>query len=118
MLLQKIQGLMSLLEGHGDITMNRAASEAIPSAVRFARTLRQRRNATGLARQVQKLIGLEAKLIQYEQGERFIETVEAAAGREALDLVWRGPEWLPTLPEIREPQLWLARVRAAEPAAS
>jgi coenzyme F420 biosynthesis associated uncharacterized protein len=116
-LLQKIQGLMSLLEGHGDITMNRAAAEAIPSADRFARTLRQRRNATGIARHVQKLIGLEAKLIQYEQGERFIETVEAAGGRETLDLVWRGPEWLPTLPEIREPQLWLARVRAAELAA-
>jgi coenzyme F420 biosynthesis associated uncharacterized protein len=117
-LLQKIQGLMSLLEGHGDITMNRAAAEAIPSADRFARTLRQRRNATGVSRHVQKLIGLEAKLIQYEQGERFIEAVEAAAGRETLDLVWRGPEWLPTLPEIREPQLWLSRVRSAEPAAS
>src|SRR5206468_2275872 len=34
-LLQKIQGLMSLLEGHGDITMNRAAADAIPSADRF-----------------------------------------------------------------------------------
>src|SRR5438445_10489546 len=41
-----LQGLMSLLEGHGDITMDRAAADRIPSADRFARVLRQRRQET------------------------------------------------------------------------
>lgn len=116
-ILQKIQGLMSLLEGHGDITMNRAGEGRIPSAGRFAAVLHQRRQTTGVARQLQKLIGLEAKLIQYEQGERFINAVEEQHGREALDLVWRGPEFLPTLPEIRDPASWLARVGAPASAA-
>ena len=115
--LQKVQGLMSLLEGHGDVTMDRAGAARIPSAARFSRVLRDRRgNVSGPARLVQKLVGLEAKLKQYEMGERFIEAVEAEGGPALLEQAWRGPEWLPTLPEIRQPDAWMARVREAEPA--
>jgi coenzyme F420 biosynthesis associated uncharacterized protein len=113
--LQKIQGLMSLLEGHGDVTMDRAAQDRIPSADRFSRVLRERRNNTrGPGRFLQQLIGLEAKLKQYEQGEAFIHAVEAKGGRQTLDLVWTGPEALPTLDEIREPDRWLARMAPSE----
>jgi coenzyme F420 biosynthesis associated uncharacterized protein len=109
--LQQIQGLMSLLEGHGDVTMDRAGADRVPSADRFSRVLRERRGAVrGPARVLQQLVGLEAKLKQYEQGERFIAAVEAAGGPELLDRVWSGPEALPTLDEIREPGLWLARM--------
>ena len=75
--LDQVSGLMSLLEGHGDVTMDRAGDGLIPSAERFGRVLRQRRqSAQGFSRLLQQLIGLEAKLNQYEQGERFIEAVE------------------------------------------
>jgi coenzyme F420 biosynthesis associated uncharacterized protein len=114
--LQRLQGLMSLLEGHGDVTMDRAGRAYVPSADRFARVLRQRRQASGLTKVIQKLTGIEAKLLQYEQGERFIEAVERDGGPELLATVWRGSEWLPSLPEIRRPELWLDRVRAPEAA--
>ncbi|HEX7168159.1 MAG TPA: zinc-dependent metalloprotease [Acidimicrobiales bacterium] len=111
--LQQVQGLMSLLEGHGDVTMNRAAQGLVPNAERFHRTLHQRRNEVrGPAKVAQKLLGLDAKLRQYEQGERFIEAVERAGGRELFDRLWEGPENVPTLPEIRDPDRWIARVRA------
>jgi coenzyme F420 biosynthesis associated uncharacterized protein len=110
--LQQVQGMMSLLEGHGDVTMNRAGIGRVPSADRFHRTLHQRRNdVSGAARVLQKLIGLDAKMKQYEQGERFIAAVEAAGGRDAFDRIWESPENLPDLREIREPQEWLERVR-------
>src|SRR3954466_3829245 len=81
--LQQVQGLMSLLEGHGDITMDRAAGDRIPGAERFSRVLRERRQQQrGVAKALQKVIGLEAKLKQYEQGERFIREIEASGGRE------------------------------------
>ena len=116
--LQKVQGLMSLLEGHGDVTMDRAGAAQIPSAPRFSAVLRDRRTqASAPVRFVQRLVGLEAKLRQYEMGERFIEAVEAAGGPALLDQAWRGPDWLPTLAEIRQPPLWIARIREAEPAA-
>ncbi len=113
--MEKITGLMSLLEGHGDITMNRAAGDRIPSQDRFSRVLSQRRsNAPPITRFVQKLIGLEAKMNQYAQGEHFVLSVEAAGGRELFDRVWDAPEHLPTVTEIRDPDLWVARMR--EPA--
>jgi putative hydrolase len=113
--LQRVQGLMSLLEGHGDVTMDRAGAGRVPSAERFSRVLRQRRKSVSpLARQVQRLIGLEAKLKQYEEGERFIAAVELAGGPELLERAWRGPESLPTLAEIRDPSSWLSRVGVTE----
>jgi coenzyme F420 biosynthesis associated uncharacterized protein len=115
--LQQVQGLMSLLEGHGDVTMDRAGADRIPNAERFQRVLRQRRNAMSpLARQVQKLVGLEAKLKQYEQGERFIAAVEAVGGPALLDRAWERPEHLPSVQEIRQPQSWIDRV--SQPAAA
>ncbi|MGH9151677.1 MAG: zinc-dependent metalloprotease [Acidimicrobiales bacterium] len=113
-MLDRVAGLMSLLEGHGDVTMDRAGAHLVPSADRFGRVLRQRRaEARGASRLLRQLVGLEAKLKQYEQGERFIEAVEAEGGTELLDHVWRGPEWLPSLAEIRAPGTWIDRVRAA-----
>jgi uncharacterized protein (DUF2342 family) len=61
------------------------------------------------------VIGLEAKMNQYAQGEAFIEAVESAGGRRLLDTAWEGPDRLPSLAEIREPQRWIERV--ATPAA-
>ena len=111
--LQRIQALMSLLEGHGDVTMDRAGAAVIPDAARFSRVLRQRRTqAHGLSKLFQQLLGIEAKLRQYAEGERFIAAVEERAGTGVLDQAWRGPEWLPSLQEIRDPDAWLRRVEA------
>jgi coenzyme F420 biosynthesis associated uncharacterized protein len=111
--IQEIGGLMSLLEGHGDIVMDRAGSDRIPSAARFSNVLRERRRQRGVAKLLSVLIGLDAKLRQYEQGERFVEAVEAAGGRDLLDKVWEAPAWLPSWPEIRKPSEWIARAGAA-----
>lgn len=117
-LMEQIGGLMSLLEGHGDVTMDRAGADQIPNAVRFGQVLRQRRQqANPVIKLVQKLIGLEAKLKQYEQGERFIEAVEEVGGPDVIDRAWEDPTHLPTMSEIREPQAWLDRLGVVAPAA-
>ena len=48
--IQEIGGLMSLLEGHGDITMDRAGADRIPSAAWFSQVLKERRRQRGLAK--------------------------------------------------------------------
>jgi coenzyme F420 biosynthesis associated uncharacterized protein len=111
--IQQIGGLMSLLEGHGDVTMDRAGAALIPNAARFSQVLRERRRQRGVAKLVSTLIGLDAKLRQYEQGERFIEAVEDEGGPELLAKVWEGPQWLPSWPEIRQPADWIARTRTS-----
>lgn len=111
--MKKVAGLMSLLEGHGDIVMDRATRDRIPSQARFARVMTQRRqNASGMAKLIQRLTGIEAKLAQYEEGERFVRAVEEAGGRSLFDQVWSGPEALPTIDEIRQPEQWISRLRS------
>jgi coenzyme F420 biosynthesis associated uncharacterized protein len=110
--IRQIGGLMSLLEGHGDITMDRAGAERVPNAAAFSAALHERRRQRGAAKVISTLIGLDAKLRQYEQGERFIEAVEEAGGRDLLARVWQGPQWLPDWPEIRQPGRWIDRTAA------
>ncbi len=83
----------------------------IASQRRFARDAKR---ASPAARLMQQLIGMDAKLRQYEQGERFIEAVEASGGRELLAKVWVAPDNLPTLDEIREPAKWVARMNSPQ----
>jgi coenzyme F420 biosynthesis associated uncharacterized protein len=115
--IQEVGGMMSLLEGHGDITMDRAGSDRIPSAAHFSQVLRERRRQRGVGKILAVLIGLDAKLRQYEQGERFIEAVEQVGGPELLSRVWEGPEWLPSWSEIRTPTEWIDRATDVEPVA-
>ncbi|MEZ5371324.1 MAG: zinc-dependent metalloprotease [Microthrixaceae bacterium] len=108
--MDRLAGLMSLLEGHGDIVMNRAAGDLIPSSERFHEVLSARRNSGGPASVIQKLMGLEAKMRQYEEGERFIEAVEAAHGKAGLDRAFESPDSVPTLSDIRDVDAWMSRV--------
>jgi coenzyme F420 biosynthesis associated uncharacterized protein len=110
--IRQIGGMMSLLEGHGDVTMDRAGAELLPDAARFSSTLRERRRQRGFAKAIMVLIGLDAKMKQYEQGEQFIAAVEAAGGRQLMDRVWAGPDNLPSLDEIRDPAQWVRRMTA------
>jgi len=110
--LDKIAGMMSLLEGHGDITMDRAGLGIVTDADHFANTLRARRDsAKGFTRMFQRLVGLEAKLNQYAAGEAFIEHIEDnGGGKRTIDMAWESADSLPTILEIRDPQLWLDRL--------
>ena len=110
--LGRMGGLMALLEGHGDVTMNRAGASLVPSAERFSRVLQARRRQTNV---LQRLTGIAAKLDQYAAGERFIAAIEADGGPRAVDRCWTGPDALPTMEEIRDPQLWIDRSLAMTP---
>ncbi len=119
--LDKIGGMMSLLEGHGDVTMDRAGLGIVTDAEIFASTLRARRDsAKGVTRIVQRLVGLEAKINQYAAGEAFIAHIEErGGGPKVIDHAWENAESLPSLDEIKDPDLWLNRVMhvGSEPAA-
>ena len=118
--LRSIQGMMSLLEGHGDVTMDRAAARPDPERRRISRRscVPAVSRSSGLTKFFQQLIGLEAKLRQYADGERFVRAIESAGGPELLALAWQGPDNLPTAAEIQAPDRWASRVRglALEPA--
>lgn len=107
--IDRVQALMSLLEGHGHVIMDRIGARELVTQERMSAVLKARRRDARTA-MLMRLIGLEMKLRQYELGARFITTVERRAGWHALDAAWIGPEFLPTLDEINEPERWLARI--------
>lgn len=112
--LASVQALMSLLEGHGNAVMNQLGREHVAGQARMARVLQARRQSTGMAAFLQKLVGLESKMRQYEVGEAFVATIEREAGPRGIDAAWRGPEHLPTVDELSRPLDWLARVDGAQ----
>ena len=117
--LDQIMGMMSLLEGHGDVTMDRAGADHLSEIPRFRSVISHRRSQVGpLARLMRQMMGIEAKMNQYAAGERFIAAVEEAGGTEFLDKAWEGPECLPSMAEIRDPSLWIDRVSDVESADS
>src|SRR5206468_3708551 len=59
---------------------------------------------------LERLLGLELKLRQYQVGKRFCDTVAEREGVEALHRVFDGPESLPTWAELEDPDSWIARV--------
>ncbi len=109
-LLGRIQAFMSLLEGHGNYVMNALGREHVVGVERMERVLQARRNAGGVAGQINKALGLEMKLRQYEVGERFIAGVVERADFAALDAAFGEPDALPTLAEFQDPDAWLDRV--------
>ena len=109
--LDKLSGMMSLLEGHGDVTMDRAGADRLAEAPRFGRVLRARRSsARGMAKLLQRLVGIEAKLYQYQAGEMFISTVERLESVPFVERAWESPDCLPSMDEIRSPKLWIDRM--------
>jgi uncharacterized protein (DUF2342 family) len=71
---------------------------------------RRRANRSAPERVLSRLLGLDMKLRQYEEGRRFCDAVVAKHGIEGLNRVWEGPEALPNLVELRRPETWSARV--------
>jgi coenzyme F420 biosynthesis associated uncharacterized protein len=112
-IMDRLTGLMSLLEGHADVIMDRVGPEVVPSVAAIREKFTARRRAAGpIAKFVRRLIGLEMKLKQYAEGAEFVRAVIDEIGMAGLNTVWSSPDRLPTGVEIREPRLWLERVDA------
>ncbi len=111
--MDRVQALMSLLEGHGNAVMNHLGADLVAGQARMAHVLSARRNAGGITALLHRVMGLEMKMRQYEVGEAFVDAVTDLAGFRALDAAWAGPEQLPTLEELAAPAEWLARVARA-----
>ncbi len=110
-LVERMQAAMSLIEGHAEHTMDVIGEDFLPSLPRLRAAMNRRRSQKGLPWKVlERLLGLELKMRQYEAGRGFCDAVVEAGGPQALALAWRGPDSLPTAAEIEQPALWVARV--------
>lgn len=117
-LVERMQAVMSLIEGHAEHTMDAVGADVLPTLPRLRRAMTRRRDRSKIGqrglpwRVLERLLGLEMKLRQYEAGRRFCDAVVADGGPQALARVWSGPEQLPSAAELAEPAAWLARTGA------
>ena len=108
--LERVQAAMAVIEGHAEHVMDAVAPDLLPSLPKLREALdRRRRSQSVLSRLVGRLLGLELKLRQYEQGKRFCDAIVRDAGTEALRVVFTSPETLPTIKELDDPSAWIAR---------
>ncbi|MGN9792028.1 zinc-dependent metalloprotease [Streptomyces sp. OZ13] len=111
-ILGRLTAVMSLLEGHADFVMDGVGPAVVPSVAEIREKFQQRRarGASRLDLALRKLLGLDAKLRQYRDGERFVRAVVEEVGMEGFNRVWTSPNTLPTKAEIAKPADWVARV--------
>ena len=111
--LNDIQALMAVVEGHGNFVMDTVGEKVIPSFRQMRHIFQRRRQQQSFIQRVfAQAIGLEMKLRQYEVGQAFCERVAARGGVDALSHLWVDAAHFPSMDELREPDLWLTRVAA------
>jgi coenzyme F420 biosynthesis associated uncharacterized protein len=118
-LMARVQAAMAVIEGYSEHVMDEIAREAIPGHEKLRSAMdARRRSRSAPERILERLLGLDIKLRQYELGKRFCDGVVEAAGIEGLNRVWESPESLPTEAELEEPAAWLERLGPAPAAAA
>ena len=109
--IERVTGVMSLLEGHADVVMDGVGPEVIPTVADIRRKFTERRKGAGaLDRLLRRLLGLDQKMAQYRDGAVFVRAAVDKVGMEGFNAVWAEPANLPSQKEILDPALWIARV--------
>jgi putative hydrolase len=109
--MRQMQGTMSLIEGYSNLVMNELGDRLLPGFADLEDAYRKRSaNKSVLDQLIWKLTGLDLKLQQYKKGEAFARAVYHAHGMTALNLAWKGPDQMPRLEELADPERWYRRV--------
>jgi putative hydrolase len=107
--LGRIQAFMSAAEGYGDHVMRALGAELLPSYGRIEEAMRRYREGEAGDPVFERLLGVEMKREQYRAGRAFCDTVVSLTDEATLARMWDSAEAMPSLPEVAEPRLWLAR---------
>jgi coenzyme F420 biosynthesis associated uncharacterized protein len=110
-IVDRVTGVMSLLEGHADVVMDGVGPSVIPTVGDIRTRFNRRRKGVGtLDRVLRRLLGLDAKMAQYRDGAKFVREVVDKAGMAEFNAVWEHPDNLPSKAEIADPEAWVTRV--------
>ena len=117
-LMDSLQATMAMVEGHAEHVMDALAPELVADHENLRGAMdTRRRSRSAPERILQRLLGMDAKLRQYELGKAFCDAVAAEGGIELLNRAWQSPESLPDLAELQHPGTWAARTAPSSAAA-
>lgn len=107
--LRRVQAFMTAAEGYGDHVMHALGAQMLPSYARIDEAMRRYRETEQVDPVFERLLGIEVKREQYRLGRTFCDTVVELTDEATLARMWDSAEALPSMPELEEPRLWLAR---------
>jgi putative hydrolase len=107
--LGRIQAFMTAAEGYGDHVMHALGAQMLPTYARIDEAMRRYRETEQVDPVFERLLGIEVKREQYRLGRAFCDTVVELTDETTLARMWDSAEALPSMPELEEPRLWLAR---------
>jgi coenzyme F420 biosynthesis associated uncharacterized protein len=109
-LMDEVQAAMSVIEGYSEHVMDAIAAEFIPGHEELRAAMdRRRRSRSAPQRIIERLLGFDVKLRQYEHGKKWADAVASLAGIQGLNRVWVSPDALPSANELQHPARWLSR---------
>lgn len=113
--LERIQGVIVLLQAWADREVAEVAGDRLPNLGRIDEVIRRRRAEQGDGeRLLANLLGLDLQPDDASVGDRFIDEVQRARGLEGLRRALAHPENLPDTEELADPSSWLVRMASGE----
>ncbi|HTG47361.1 MAG TPA: zinc-dependent metalloprotease [Actinomycetota bacterium] len=107
--LGRIQAFMAAAEGYADHVMHAVGATLLSTFAQIDEAMRRHREDERADPVFERLLGVDMKREQYATGRAFCDAVVELTNESALARMWDGPDALPSLPELDEPRLWLAR---------
>lgn len=106
----RMQAVMCMVEGYSNHVMNAVGRDVLPRYDRISKAFARRQSQRSqLDTLIARLTGMSMKMEQYRLGEEFIDAIVATHGHDGAKQIWAGPEFLPTIEEIRDPARWIER---------
>jgi putative hydrolase len=107
--LGRIQAFMAAAEGYADHVMHTLGARLLATHAPIQEALKRHREDEATDPVFERLLGVDMKREQYAAGRRFCDTVVEQTDEATLARMWDSADAMPSLPEIDEPRLWLAR---------
>lgn len=108
--LGRIQAFMAASEGWADHVAAAIGEELLPNHSMIEEAVRRHREADAADPVFERLLGVEMRREQYVAGRVFCDRVSELTDEATLGRMWQDADTMPSLPEVDEPRLWLARV--------
>ncbi|MDQ4005187.1 MAG: zinc-dependent metalloprotease, partial [Actinomycetota bacterium] len=111
LLLRRIQAFMAAAEGHADHVVSTLGGKLLPEYARIEEAMRRRHDERSEEdRAAERLLGIEVEPDHSRLGREFCARVVDLTDDRTLGRMWGSAEALPSMPELEEPRLWLARI--------
>lgn len=109
--ISRLEAFLTLVEGYSIFVMDGVAAEVLRDHAKMKEVISRRKNTASPGEVLfERLLGIELKRQQYEQGATFCRYVASMHDIASLNRVWTNPESLPTTDEFADPDVWIARV--------